>query len=66
VIDDPRVLDALDGVRFAEVVTKQIVAEAKRKLRVALLESDASAEETAALLGVTSQRVYQLRKAHAK
>lgn len=65
-IEDPRVLDALDGVRFAEVVTKQIVAEAKRKLRVALIESDADVREIAAILGVSTQRVYQMRKAHAK
>jgi Ni2+-binding GTPase involved in maturation of urease and hydrogenase len=60
-IDDARVKDALDGMRFAEVVTKQILAEANRKLRIAVIESDMDAKEQAAILRVSTQRIYQLR-----
>jgi signal recognition particle GTPase len=61
-VDDKRVKDAIDGVRFAEVIAKQIIAEATRKLRCALLDSDINVKDQAAILGVTTQRVYQMRK----
>lgn len=61
-----RIADAQENLRFAQTTANLMIDHARGKLLDIVMGADISAKEKAKHLGISTQRVYQLKKKAAQ